>query len=62
MDEKDLEILRILEENGRISSEEIATMTTLPADDVAARIRAGNIRRLSTGRRQATARSPRSSS
>jgi DNA-binding Lrp family transcriptional regulator len=40
MDEKDLEILRILEENGRISSEEIATMTTLPADDVAARIRA----------------------
>jgi DNA-binding Lrp family transcriptional regulator len=40
MDEKDLEILRILEENGRISSGEIATMTTLPADDVAARIHA----------------------
>jgi DNA-binding Lrp family transcriptional regulator len=40
MDEKDLEILRILEENGRISSEEIATMTTLSADDVAGRIRA----------------------
>jgi DNA-binding Lrp family transcriptional regulator len=40
MDEKDLEILRILEENGRISSEEIATMTTLSADDVAGRITA----------------------
>lgn len=40
MDEKDLEILRILEENGRISSDEIATMTTLPSGDVAARIRA----------------------
>ncbi len=40
MDEKDLEILRILEENGRISPEEIATMTTLSADDVAGRIRA----------------------
>jgi DNA-binding Lrp family transcriptional regulator len=40
MDEKDLEILRILEENGRISSEEIATMTTLSENDVASRIRA----------------------
>ena len=40
MDEKDLEILRILEENGRISSEEIATMTTLSENDVATRIRA----------------------
>ena len=40
MDEKDLEILRILEENGRISPEEIATMTLLSADDVAGRIRA----------------------
>jgi DNA-binding Lrp family transcriptional regulator len=40
MDEKDLEILRILEENGRISSEEIATMTTLSKDDVAGRIHA----------------------
>jgi DNA-binding Lrp family transcriptional regulator len=39
MDEKDLGILRILEENGRISQEEIATMTTLSADDVAGRIR-----------------------
>ena len=38
MDEKDLEILRILEENGRISPEEIATMTTLSAKDVAGRI------------------------
>jgi DNA-binding Lrp family transcriptional regulator len=40
MDEKDLGILRILEENGRISPEEIATMTTLSADDVVGRIRA----------------------
>ncbi len=40
MDEKDLEILRILEENGRIPSEEIATMTTLSKDDVAGRIHA----------------------
>jgi DNA-binding Lrp family transcriptional regulator len=40
MDEKDLEILRILEENGRISSEEIATMTALSENDVASRIRA----------------------
>jgi DNA-binding Lrp family transcriptional regulator len=40
MDEKDLGILRILEENGRISQEEIAMMTTLSADDVAGRIRA----------------------
>jgi DNA-binding Lrp family transcriptional regulator len=40
MDEKDLEILRILEENGRISSDEIATMTTLLAHDVEARIHA----------------------
>ena len=40
MDEKDLGILRILEENGRISPEEIATMTTLSADDVAGRIHA----------------------
>ena len=38
MDEKDLEILRILEENGRLSPEEIATMTTLSAKDVAGRI------------------------
>jgi len=40
MDEKDLGILRILEENGRVSPEEIGTMTTLSADDVAGRIRA----------------------
>jgi DNA-binding Lrp family transcriptional regulator len=40
MDEKDFEILRILEENGRISPEEIANLTTLPAQDVAVRIRA----------------------
>jgi len=38
MDEKDLEILRILEENGRLSPEEIATMTTLSVQDVVGRI------------------------
>jgi len=38
MDEKDLEILRILEENGRLSPEEIATMTTLSVQDVEGRI------------------------
>ena len=38
MDEKDLEILHILEENGRLSPEDIATMTTLSAKDVAGRI------------------------
>jgi len=40
MDEKDLEILRILEENGRISPEEIANLTTLTVQDVTGRIRA----------------------
>jgi len=38
MDEKDLEILRILEENSRLSAEEIATMTSLAAGEVAERI------------------------
>lgn len=40
MDEKDLEILHILEENGRISPEEIANLTTLTVLDVTGRIRA----------------------
>jgi DNA-binding Lrp family transcriptional regulator len=40
MDEKDLQILRIIEENSRLSAEEIATMTTLATTDVQARIRA----------------------
>jgi DNA-binding Lrp family transcriptional regulator len=40
MDEKDLEILRILEDNSRLSADEIATMTGLPAADVEIRIRA----------------------
>jgi DNA-binding Lrp family transcriptional regulator len=40
MDEKDLELLRILEENSRLSAEEIATMTSLAAGEVAARVSA----------------------
>ena len=40
MDELDLQILRIIEENSRLSAEEIATMTTLETADVQARIRA----------------------
>ena len=34
MDEKDLEILRILEENSRLSADEIATMTNLSTAEV----------------------------
>ncbi len=37
-DERDLELLRILEENSRLSTEEIATMTSLDAAEVARRI------------------------
>ena len=40
MDELDLQILRIIEENSRLSAEEIATMTTLEIAAVQARIRA----------------------
>ncbi len=40
MDEFDLQILRIIEENSRLSAEEIATMTTLDTADVQTRIRA----------------------
>jgi len=38
MDEKDLELLRILEENSRLSAEEIATMTNLTTGEVERRI------------------------
>ena len=38
MDEKDLELLHIIEENSRLSAEEIATMTRLDASEVAKRI------------------------
>src|SRR5208337_1832378 len=38
MDEKDLELLRILEENSRLSADEIATMTSLSTADVQGRI------------------------
>jgi DNA-binding Lrp family transcriptional regulator len=38
MDEKDLELLRILEENSRLSAEEIATMTTLCTSEVEKRV------------------------
>ena len=38
MDEKDLELLHILEENSRLSVEEIATMTRLDAGEVAKRV------------------------
>ncbi len=40
MDTKDLEILHIVEENGRLSAEELATMTSISAHDVEARLRA----------------------
>jgi len=40
MDDKDLELLRILEENSRLSTEEIATMTSLGKAEVENRIRA----------------------
>jgi DNA-binding Lrp family transcriptional regulator len=40
MDEKDLEILRILEDNSRLSAEEVATMTGLASGEVTARVSA----------------------
>ncbi len=40
MDEKDLELLRILEENSRLSAQEIASMTALSSAEVEARIHA----------------------
>src|SRR5512139_1709699 len=38
MDEKDLELLMILEENSRLSTEEIATMISLSPSDVERRV------------------------
>ncbi|MCX6697615.1 MAG: Lrp/AsnC family transcriptional regulator [Methanoregula sp.] len=38
MDDKDLELLRILEENSRLSAQEIASMTALAPAEVEARI------------------------
>ena len=38
MDDKDLELLRILEENSRLSTDEIAIMTSLAKSDVERRI------------------------
>jgi len=40
MDEKDLKLLRILEENSRLSANEIATMTNLSISDVESRVHA----------------------
>jgi DNA-binding Lrp family transcriptional regulator len=39
MDEKDLELLRILEENSRLSADEIATMTNISTSEVEERVR-----------------------
>jgi len=81
MDEKDLELLRILEDNSRLSAQEIGTMTCLTAAEAETRIHAleaagvirkyttvinwemagNNIPQSSTGRWQATGRSPPSS-
>ena len=52
MDEKDLDLLHILEENSRLSAQEIATMTNLSSAEVEARIHAlekdGVIRKYTT--------------
>jgi DNA-binding Lrp family transcriptional regulator len=40
MDEKDLELLRILEENSRLSADEIAIMTNISTSEVEERVRA----------------------
>ncbi len=40
MDEKDLDLLRILEENSRLAAEEIATMTNLSKSEVEKRVSA----------------------
>ena len=52
MQEKDLELLRILEDNSRLSAKEIATMTNLTPTDVEARVHAleaaGIIRKYTT--------------
>ena len=52
MQEKDLELLRILEDNSRLSATEIATMTNLTPNEVEARVHAleaaGVIRKYTT--------------
>ncbi len=52
MQEKDLELLRILEDNSRLSAKEIATMTNLTTTEVEARVHAleaeGVIRKYTT--------------
>jgi len=52
MQEKDLELLQILEDNSRLSAEEIATMTNLTPAEVEARVHAleaaGVIRKYTT--------------
>jgi DNA-binding Lrp family transcriptional regulator len=52
MQEKDLELLRILEDNSRLSAKEIATMTNLTPPEVEARVHAleaaGVIRKYTT--------------
>ncbi len=54
MQEKDLELLRILEDNSRLSAKEIATMTNLTPNEVEARVHAleaaGVIRKYTTVR------------
>jgi DNA-binding Lrp family transcriptional regulator len=49
MDEKDLELLRILEENSRLSAEEIATMTNLTTMEVAGRVQSLETARIIKG-------------
>ncbi|HII98400.1 MAG TPA: Lrp/AsnC family transcriptional regulator [Methanoregula sp.] len=49
MDEKDLELLRILEDNSRLSTEDIATMTNLTTGEVAARVQALEAARIIQG-------------
>lgn len=49
MDEKDLELLRILEENSRLSAEEVATMIRLPRSEVEKRVAAFEAARIIKG-------------
>jgi DNA-binding Lrp family transcriptional regulator len=49
MDEKDLELLRILEESSRLSAEDVATMTSLPTSEVARRVAALEAARIIKG-------------
>jgi DNA-binding Lrp family transcriptional regulator len=49
MDEKDLELLGILEENSRLTADDIATMTNLSTAEVAARVQALEAARIIRG-------------